>query len=79
MPVAYLSLQTGEFARFYRFLKGFHGLTDNPTIFQQRIDKTLEVKHPAWLHDIKIVTKGGMKKHKIQAKSEEVRILQEGN
>ena len=30
----------GEFTRYYRFLKGFYGLADIPTIFQERIDKT---------------------------------------
>ena len=42
----------GEFTGYYRFLKGLYGLTDIPTIFQERIDKTLEFKHPAWLDDI---------------------------
>ena len=39
----------GEFTGYYCFLKGFYGLADIPTIFQERIDKTLEFKHPAWL------------------------------
>ena len=30
----------GEFTGYYRFLKGFYGLADIPTIFQERIDKT---------------------------------------
>ena len=47
----------GEFTGYYRFLKGFYGLANIPTIFQERIDKTLEFKHPAWLDNIKIVTK----------------------
>ena len=53
----------GEFTGYYRFLKGFYGLADIPTIFQERIDKTLEFKHPAWLDDNIIVTKGTVKKN----------------
>ena len=37
----------GDFTGFHRFLKGFSGLANVPTIFQERIDKTLECKHPA--------------------------------
>ena len=58
----------GEFTGFYRFLKGFFGLADIPTIFQERIDKTLEFKHPAWLDDIIIVTKGTKDKHEAEVK-----------
>ena len=58
----------GEFAGYYRFLKGFYGLADIPTIFQERIDKTLEFKHPAWLDDIIIVTKGTIEKHEAEVK-----------
>ena len=58
----------GEFTGYYRFLKGFYGLADIPTIFQERIDKTLEFKHPAWLDDIIIVTKGTVEKHETEIK-----------
>ena len=58
----------GEFTGYYRFLKGFYGLADIPTIFQERIDKTLEFKHPAWLDDIIIVTKGSAKKPEAEIK-----------
>ena len=34
----------GEFTGYYRFLKCFYGLADIPTIFQERIDRTLEFK-----------------------------------
>ena len=57
-----------EFTGYYRFLKGFYGLADIPTIFQERIDKTLEFKHPAWLDDIIIVTKGSAEKHEAEIK-----------
>ena len=38
----------GDFTGYYRFLKGFYRLADIPTIFQERIDTTLEHKNPAW-------------------------------
>ena len=58
----------GEFTGYYRFLKGFYGLADIPTVFQERIDRTLEFKHPAWLDDIIIVTKGTIEKHESEVK-----------
>ena len=58
----------GEFTGYYRFLKEFYGLADIPTTFQERIDKTLEVKRPAWLDDIIIVTKGTIEKHEAEVK-----------
>ena len=30
----------GKFSRYYRFKKGFNGLADIPTIFQEKIDST---------------------------------------
>ena len=57
----------GDFTGYYRFLKGFYGLADIPTIFQEKIEKidqTLENKHPAWLDAIIIVTKGSKEQHK---------------
>ena len=54
----------GDFTGYYRFLKGFYGLVDIPTIFQEKIDQTLENKHPAWLDDIIIVTKGPKEQYK---------------
>ena len=56
------------FTGYYRSLKGFSGLADIPTIFQERIDTTLEHKHPAWLDNIKIVTKGNLEKHEAEVR-----------
>ena len=39
-------------------------MADIPTIFQEKIDQTLENKHPAWLEYILIVTKGTKEQHK---------------
>ena len=49
---------------YYRFLKGFYGSAEIPTIFQEKIDQTLEHKHPGWLDDIIVVTKGSKEQHK---------------
>ena len=54
----------GNFTGYYRFLKGFNGLADIPTIFQEKIDQTLENKHPARLDDILVATKGTKEQHK---------------
>ena len=53
----------GKFSGYYRFKKGFYGLADIPTIFQEEIDRTLEYSTPAWLDDIIIVTRGDRKEH----------------
>ena len=58
----------GDFTGYYRFLKGFYGLADIPTIFQERIDTTLKHKHPAWLDDITIVTKGSIDEHETEVR-----------
>ena len=34
-----------------------------PTIFQEKVDQTLENKHPAWLDDIIVVTKCTKEEH----------------
>ena len=68
----------GEFTGYYRFLKGFFGLADIPTIFQERIDKTLEFKHPAWLDDIIIVTKGSAEKHEVEIKETTKKLEEAG-
>ena len=39
-------------------------MADIPTLFQEKIVQTLENKHPAWLDDILVVTKGTKEQHK---------------
>ena len=53
----------GKFSGYYRFKKGFYGLADIPTIFQEKIDRTLEYSTPAWLDDIIVVTRGDRTEH----------------
>ena len=52
-----------KYTEFYRFLKGFYGLSDLPTIFQEKMDRTLKFKTPAWIDDIIIVTRGEKSEH----------------
>ena len=53
----------GNFTGYYRFLEEFYGLADIPSIFQEKIDQTLDNKHPAWLDDIIVATKGSKEQH----------------
>ena len=57
------ALTGGKFSAYYRFKKGFHGLADIPTKFQEKIDRTLGYCTPAWLDDIIIVTRGNKQDH----------------
>ena len=43
---------------YFGFEKGFHGLSDIPTLFQEKIDQTVNYQTPVWLENMKIVTKG---------------------
>ena len=53
----------GNCSGYYRFKRGFYGLADIPTIFQEKIDRTLEYCTPAWLDDRKVVTRGDREDH----------------
>ena len=68
----------GSLTGYYRFLKGSYGLADFPTIFQERIDATLEHKHPAWLDDIVIVTKGNLEKHEMEVRETMTKLEKAG-
>ena len=48
---------------YYRFLKEFHGPADIPTIFQEKLDRTLGHQIPVGLDDIIIVTRGTKEQH----------------
>ena len=63
---------------YYRFLKGFYGPTDIPTIFQEKIDRTLGHQIPAWLDDIKIVTRGTKEQHTQKLESVPTKLENEG-
>ena len=57
------ALTAENFRGYYRFKKGFYGLAVIPTIFQEKIDRTLEHCTPAWLGDIIVVTRGSRQDH----------------
>ena len=57
------ALTGGNFSGYYRFKKGFYGLADIPTIFPEKIDRTLDYCTPAWLDDIIVVTRGKKQDH----------------
>ena len=57
------ALTGGKFSGYYRFKKGFYGLADIPTIFQEKIDRRLGYCTPAWLDDIIVVTRGNKQDH----------------
>ena len=57
------SIIGGDFTGHYRFKKGFYGLSDIPTVFQEHIDAVLEFKTPVWLDDIICVTNDSIEDH----------------
>ena len=63
MDLCIFAVTGGNFTGYYQFLKGFYGLADILTIFQEQIDQTLENNYPAWLEDIIVVKKGSRQKH----------------
>ena len=44
--------------------KRFYVLSDIPTLFQEKMDRTLNWQTPLWLDNIIIVTKGYKEKHR---------------
>ena len=48
---------------YYRFLKGFYGPADMPTIFQEKMHRTVGHQIPVWLDDIILVTRGTKEQH----------------
>ena len=55
---------TGENMNEYdRFLKSFLGPADIPTIFQEKIDRTLENQTPIRMDHIIVVTRGTKEEH----------------
>ena len=57
------SIIGGDFTGHYRFKKGFYGLSDIPTVFQEHIDNVLDFKTPVWLDDIICMTNGSIEDH----------------
>ena len=57
------ALTGGKFSGNNRFRKGFYGLADIPTKFQEKFDRALGYCTPAWLDDIIIVTRRNKQDH----------------
>ncbi len=58
-----IAIVGGQATGHYRFNRGFYGLADVPVKFQEKIDKTLRGKAPAWQDDVIVVTRGSIDKH----------------
>ena len=70
---------TGEKINGYcRFLKGFYGPADIPTIFQEKIDRTLGHHIPVWLDDIIFVIRGTKEQHTQNLESVPTKLENEG-
>ena len=89
MDLCIFAVTGNNFTGYYQFLKSFCGLADIPTIFQEKIDQTLENKHSAWL-DIIVVANGSKQKHmeelievstkrRIPSQQKQVQIFQNRN
>ena len=63
---------------YYRFRKGFYGPADIPTIFQEKIDRTLGHETPVWLDDIIVLTRGTKEKHTQKLESVLTKLENEG-
>ena len=63
---------------FYRFRKAFYGPADIPTIFQEKIDRTLGHETPVWLDDITVVTRGTKEEHTQKLESVLTKLENEG-
>ena len=57
------ALTGGKLSGYCKFKKGFYGLADIPTIFQEKFDRTLGYRTPAWLDEIIVVTRGNRQDH----------------
>ena len=57
------SIIGGDFTGYYHFKKGFYGLSDIPTVFQDYIDTVLEYETPVWLDDLLCVINGSFEDH----------------
>ena len=56
----------GNMNGYHTFKKGFYGLYDIPTKFDEKIDGTLNYQTPVWLDDLLIVTRGSKEKHRVK-------------
>ena len=72
------SIIDGEFTGHYWLKKGLYGLSDIPTVFQEHIDKVLELKPPVWLDDIICVTNGTIEDHEQELREVLLKLQEAG-
>ena len=72
------SIIGGDFTGHYRFKKGFCGLSDIPTVFQEHIDKVIEFKTPVLLDDIICVTNGSIEDHEKEVRKVLMKLQKAG-
>ena len=72
------SIIGGDFTGHYRFKKGFYGLSDIPTVFQEHIDTVLELKTLVWLDDIVCVTNGSIEDHEKEVREVLIKLQNAG-
>ena len=54
----------GNLTGYFKFKRGFYGLSDITTIFQETTARTLNYQKPVWLDDKKLVTRRNKDKHR---------------
>ena len=70
---------TGEkFNAYYRFLKGLYGPVDIPSIFEEKIDRTVGQQTSVWLDDVIFVTRGTKEQHTKKQESLLTKLENEG-
>ena len=57
------ALTGGKFSGYYRFEKGFYGLADVPTTFQEKTDRTIGYCTQAGLDDLIVITRRHKQDH----------------
>ncbi len=58
-----IAIVDGDSNGHCKYNRGFYGLADMPVVFQDKLDRVLEGKNPAWQDDIIVITKGTMSEH----------------
>ncbi len=58
-----IAIVGGDCTGHCRFNRGFYGLADMPVIFQDKFDRVLEGRAPAWQDNMIVIMKGTMTEH----------------
>ena len=73
------SIIGGDFTGHYRFKKGFYGLSDIPTEFQEHIDAVLGFNTPVWIDNIICVTNGNIEDYEKEVREVLTNLQNAGN